>query len=493
MLALSLVIAIPSLELQTNGAAAQAPQVTISGRIVDRNGRPMSDVVVFVEGSRRASALTSADGTYAVLLPAGGSYTVTPRRSAVVFRPATLSFSNVTTDQTNASFTGTDVRTFKVSGTVVDSTGGGVVDVVVRLGDSPQLLTLTSPSGAYSIDVAAGESYTVSPSKAGSTFDPPAFAIANANRNYSGINFVEVPHDKVRIGGTIFDDMGQPLQDVVVGLGGAAQIITSTGSSGSYGFTVASGQNYSVAPARNGYTFNPPILTFSALTENQGSANFVGIRVPTFSISGAVVDNNGNPMLDATVLITGTASGAIPTNGLGGYDFAGLVPGSYTVTPVREGFFFIPPSRILANILSDQNNVNFVGISGIPANEVSPGNNPATPTAANPVPSPSPNEATPTPTPTPTPLPSPTASPTVRPVRSPGNKPAANAPAESTPSLSPKTATAQNPATTSAKKRRLKLRRRRPTRRARRVGTGKRSSKGSVKRVSSKSRNRRRP
>jgi hypothetical protein len=326
----------------------------------------------------------------------------------------------------------------------------------------------------------------VVPSKTGSTFDPPAFTIANLTRNYSQINFVEVPHDKVRISGTIFDDLGQPLQDVVVGLSGAAPSITSTGSSGVYGFTVVSGQSYSVAPARNGYTFNPPILTFSSLSQNQGSANFVGSRVPTLSVSGAVVDNNGNPMPDATVLLSGTASGAVPTSGVGGYSFQGLVAGSYTVTPVREGFVFSPPGRILANILSDQNNVNFVGVPGIQPADVSSGINPAatsTP-AANTVPSPTPDEATPTPTPTP--RPSPSASPTARTENKP---PGAKTPAESTPSLSPKTATAQNAATTTSKKRRLKPRRRRPTRRASRPGKGKRSSKRAVKRVPGKARN----
>src|SRR5262249_28988297 len=157
-------------------------------------------------------------------------------------------------------------RTYKVSGAVVDSSGRGAVDIVIRVAELPQTLTITGPSGSWSFDLPAGASYTLTPSTTGSTFDPPSFSVDNLNRDYSRINFVEVPHDKVHIGGTVADDSGAPLPDVVVGLGGSNTFLTSTGAGGTFDFVVPKGGNYTVTPARNGYSFTPPTLSFNNVT-----------------------------------------------------------------------------------------------------------------------------------------------------------------------------------------------------------------------------------
>ena len=334
-----------------NGSQDPQPQITISGAVLDNRGQPIADVMVSITGTRRASTLTSPSGTYIISLPMGGSYTLTPSSSGIVFQPSGLSFSDVNANISNANFVGTRTRTFKVSGRIVDPGGSAAGDVVIRVSDSPQVLTVSGPTGFYNFDhLTAGAPYTLTPSKAGVTFDPPSFTIANLNRDVSGINFIAVPQDSVRISGMVTDSTGQPLPDVIVGLSGPEPALTTTGVAGAYAFTVPSGANYLVAPARTGYSFTPSSLTFSNLTQNQSGANFVGATALTFTISGFVFDSNGAPMLDVPVSMIGSSNGTAPTGPIGNYSFTVLASGSYTIVPSVPGMIFTPPSRVFTNL-----------------------------------------------------------------------------------------------------------------------------------------------
>ena len=388
----------------------QPPQITIGGVVVDKSGRPISDVALLVTGSRRASTLTGPEGTYAISLPMGGTYKVTPNRYDITFQPPELSFSNVVANISNVNFVGTQVGTFRVSGTILDSAGRPSSDVVIRVSDSPQVLTLSGPTGFYTFDhLTAGVSYTLRPSKAGATFEPPTFTTPSLSRDLSGINFVQVPQDQVRISGMVTDSLGQPLPDVIVGLSGAEPALANTGAAGGFAFTVPSGGNYLVAPAREGYTFTPSSLTFSSLTQNQSAANFIGSPARTFTISGVIIDSSGAPMLDVSVVMIGSSSGTVPTGPLGNYSFTVLASGTYTIAPSVPGMAFIPPSRTLGNLSSDQTGINFVGsaTTGRPADI-----NPSRMAESEPSPSPSPSPSTsPKVRPTPEPTPSPEATP----------------------------------------------------------------------------------
>lgn len=412
--ALGLVVAFALLGLApkfTRRASASTPQVqrvTISGTIVDNSGRPMIDVVVAYGGSARGFTITGPTGAYSISVPPGGNYTLAPSRSAVTFQPLSQTLTNVTSDRTDVNFTGTTSPTFKISGTIVDTKGQGVMDVAVRLSNS-QAVTISGYSGAYSFDLPADASYTLTPSQKGLNFNPPSFTIARLDRDRPNINFVATPYDQVRISGEVTDNAGAPLPDVLIGLGGDETSIVSGSATGFYSFMVRSGGNYTVTPARNGYNFSPATRSLNNFTQNTESVNFVGTPVPTFSISGVVADSGGNPMMDVAVMLTGPANNTVATAPNGSYAFSGLPQGNYTVTPILEGFAFVPPSRVLSNIAGDQVNVSFVGtassgvmLPGAPA----PGATPA------PFPSPSPEMITePGATPGATPRPSPAATP----------------------------------------------------------------------------------
>ncbi|HNZ64611.1 MAG TPA: carboxypeptidase-like regulatory domain-containing protein [Smithella sp.] len=75
---------------------------------------------------------------------------------------------------------------------------------------------------------------------------------------------------------------------------------------------------------------------------------------PTYSVKGAIVDDNGSAVAGATVTLSDDsgASGAVAagaavvetttTDANGSYTFAGIDPGNYTITPAKAGYVFVP-------------------------------------------------------------------------------------------------------------------------------------------------------
>ena len=96
-------------------------------------------------------------------------------------------------------------------------------------------------------------------------------------------------------------------------------------------------------------------VVFSAAREKAnepvpGFQNRVNItaRIPitiAYSVSGKVLDGAGFPLAGVTIYLTGDADKTAVTDLEGSYKIMGLFDGSYTVTPILEGFEFAPLSR----------------------------------------------------------------------------------------------------------------------------------------------------
>jgi photosystem II stability/assembly factor-like uncharacterized protein len=85
--------------------ATNAPFYTISGAVTN-NGVGLPGVAITLGGSQAQVATTDANGNYSFSLAGGGSYTVTPALFAFTFSPTSLSFNNLSVDQT-ANFSAT--------------------------------------------------------------------------------------------------------------------------------------------------------------------------------------------------------------------------------------------------------------------------------------------------------------------------------------------------------------------------------------------------
>ena len=204
--------------------------------------------------------------------------------------------------------------------------------------------TTTNASGTYSFPGLVNGAYTVTPSFAGYTFSPTNRAVTLSGSNATGQNFTGTPFT-YSISGTVATATGTPIAGVTMTLTGAAIATTTTNASGNYTFTGLVNGAYTVAPALAGYSFSPVNRNVTISNANVTAQNFTGTAAVTYFIRGTVKNSFGRMMSGVTMRLTGSATMTILTDATGNYQFSGLFPGTYTVTPSYPGITFSPASR----------------------------------------------------------------------------------------------------------------------------------------------------
>ncbi len=149
------------------------------------------------------------------------------------------------------------------------SGNAGVAGATLSYNDGTPKTVLANGSGAYSFQVPAGWSGTVTPSKAGYNFSPASMTYANVQADQTGQNFSTIG---VLI--TISGNAG------VAGAGatlsytdGTPKTATADGS-GLYSFDVPYNWSGTVTPSLSGRGFIPATRTYTNLTVNQDSQDY---------------------------------------------------------------------------------------------------------------------------------------------------------------------------------------------------------------------------
>ncbi len=268
-----------SLSANQTGADFTATRITytISGQIT-LGGSGMSGVTVTLTGTQGGSTTTDSGGNYSFAgLGAGGNYTITPSRSGYTFSPASLNYTNLSSNQTGANFAPT-LLTYCISGRVTLS-GTGVSAVTVTLTGTQGSSTTTDASGNYSFcGLAGGGNYTVTPSRLGYAFSPASLTYNNLSANQAAANFTA---------STVTYSISGRVTEGVLGVSGVTMSLTgsqtssiATDANGYYAFSgLAAGGGYTVTPSKTNFTFSPASTTFSSLSANQ-TANFTGNQYP---------------------------------------------------------------------------------------------------------------------------------------------------------------------------------------------------------------------
>jgi hypothetical protein len=318
------------------------------------------------------SVVSGPGGTYSTKVDWGFSGIVTPIKEVYEFTPADTEYSAITADQ-KTNYTAKEI-TFTISGSVGEPG--------VRLKGVPGRPVISNPDGTYSFEVKYGWSGTITPEKAGYTFEPaeityPPVYGPETNRDY--IPMLE----KRSISGTIRTDKGQPVEGVFVladNEGGSA----TTDDSGKYSLTVDYGWRGTVTPQLQGHNFRPANQRYVVpVTRDQVNQNFTAI-VQTFTITDTVMV--GGTPIEGVKVTANNGGGSDVTESTG--RFSVEVPFNWTgeISLEKPGFQF--PSKSYSNITEDWRN-------DMPASAAAPLRR-TTPTTAT---TPTPEPTTPTPTP----------------------------------------------------------------------------------------------
>lgn len=332
--------------------AMDVPRDTNITFIVSDNGRGVdaSQVTMQVNGADVTASLTRTGS------PARYNFTYDP--------PVDFDFREVVSVDVSAKdfggqsatrswrFTVAGEPTYTISGTITDSNGVPLANVVVSAG----ALSGTSDSvGNYTITGLVNGNYTVKPRLRGYAFTPMEQSVTINDASVTGVDFLwQVAYD---MRGRVVDDNGDGMQGVTL-TDGLHTVVTNSG--GYFVILDAPAGSYNLTPSLSRYVFAPRSLAVT-LPPTATGLRFVG-TLETFGVTGVITDLNGKrlPAVTVTAADGGPDVEAI-TNDSGQYNLTGLLPGRWTLTPRKAEYIFRPVSQTV-DIDANMTEVNFVGV-----------------------------------------------------------------------------------------------------------------------------------
>lgn len=285
-----------------------------------------------------ASIVTNGTGYYSFTNLVPGNYTVQPVRTNYVTGTANLTAVSGTTQTANIALV---PQPSSISGNI--SSGGAIAGAIVSLTNNIGVIidtTVTDGAGNYSFPSVAPGAYNVGVAAAG--YQSQVKTVITEPNQAAVVNFGLIANPG-SISGTIRNALNSAAiagADVeLLNSSGVVLALTTSNGSGQYSFgglapgsyqVRASAVNFGTAIASSTVTAGSPTTTDVFLQPDAGSLQGTVRDAGTLTaISGATVQVvNSQNVLVATTL----------TNGSGQYSVIGLVPGSYSVVFLADGF-----------------------------------------------------------------------------------------------------------------------------------------------------------
>ncbi len=313
---------------------------TIAGTVTDAvttNPIPGAPVKVFQGTTLIGSALTSANGNYAIANLAPGNYTVVA--SAADYQTKAVGATVIASTVTTVDFA-LDPPPGSISGTVTNAANGKPIPGARVIAYQGQVLiasALTDPNGQYSIPDLAPGGYTVIADAINFGFSAVGAMISASSETVVNFALTGIP---ALISGTVTDAVTtNPIAGASIRVFDGQILIASvlTDPSGGYLVNVPAG-NYIVVANANSYQAQADGTTVEigrialvnfALVSNPGTiAGTVTDAVTTNPIPGASVKIfQGTTLIDSAL-----------TDVNGNYIIANLAPGNYFVVATADGY-----------------------------------------------------------------------------------------------------------------------------------------------------------
>jgi hypothetical protein len=248
-----------------------------------------------------------------------------------------------------------DFLKLRVVSGIVTCNGSGLEDVEIY--DGNKLLGDTNSQGFYSFNITKGLPTTLTPKKIGYQFTPPLVVIPSDQYDQVDQNFGAYTHT---ISGKVSHN-GTGLGDVEIYDNNIQVAVTDI--NGNYKAEVCSSTDFTLAPKKSGFQFDPPFRLIPLSQYNQVNQNFTA-QEPLI-ISGKVIWKNSsgdttipsNPLSKVAMEARaqdGSLFYQIFTDFDGNYSIPVPVGWKGSVEPVRFGFEFFPPKMSYSNLITDQ-------------------------------------------------------------------------------------------------------------------------------------------
>ena len=262
-----------------------------------------------------------------------------------------------------------------ISGNItLDGSGLGDVKVYATGVDFSGTAT-TNSNGYYEFTGIPDEAdVTITPVDQAHKFSPLSIPLGNIQEDRSGIDFTadELP---TAILGRILDEDGEPVQGVSVNgfREGQYDRTVKTNVVGYfhlYGFPPGN-RTYTITPQSEGYSFVPADTTVDIHEQQDPYPDLVEftaqLEVDLYSISGAITDENDDPLVGVEVKATGGHNAITFTDSQGKYAFNDVLEGSENIqlTPFKEDYSFVPEIRQIQKVNRDISGRDFSATSVI--------------------------------------------------------------------------------------------------------------------------------
>lgn len=379
-------------------ALINVPRVTAS-----KEGQDFTGKVIYYTISGKAGApgvimqglpgdpVSDNQGQYTAQVEYNWYGTVTPKKDGFIFTPPSKDYAGVIQNQTQ------DYRAQGLTYRIAGNTGGQSQVIFKAVPPLPGSI-VSGPDGSYNVEVPYGWKGTLTPQKAGITFDPGSREYPEVLYPMPGQDYVARIMQHV-LGGRVVDENGKGVADVLVQGDGEAGS-TTTDAAGQFELLVNYGYQGKLTFTKEGYTLNPAARPIERVTmDNKNIA--VSAKVRMLLIRDRITADGVEPIAEVKITpIPGDFPGAqtvqTDTSGV----FSIRVPYGWVgeLQLEKEGFDFYPPTKPFARMTDDIDTVS-------PKPPVAPTPGPVTPTPGPVTPTPGPVTPAPGPvTPTPEPI-----------------------------------------------------------------------------------------
>jgi len=260
---------------------------------------------------------------------------------------------------------------FSLAGTVLDGAAQALAGVTLTVSGASGVAgaAVTDAQGAFAVAGLPAGTYTVTPTRAATSFEPDARRVT-VGPSQTGLDFTgsAAVEGTFSISGTIVGRTGAPLSGVMIDVAGALESGHAlTGADGTYQVINLPAGTYTVTLSLAEHVFEPPSRSID-VSASTTEIDFTGVpgTSGTFSISGTIADGADAPIVGVTVTVDdGAGHVATATTDAQGFFVAGdLAAGTYAVRPGRltsaQSTTFVPVSRS-ATVGPSQVEQDFVG------------------------------------------------------------------------------------------------------------------------------------